>query len=136
MVNFDTDVVARGNAARDFIAQTGGLPEISRASVDFLTAIAQTREEVEAATFARRFSVVTSDYFQTMTRSGEASLTSRARESIEAEGEAGHKRESLRAELASIEYAVTLLVAKLVEVRCDLVVSQQEFVAEDESVDF
>lgn len=124
MVDFNKDIVAVAQEARAFIAETGGLPEIDRASLDFRTAIEQTRLEIEAASLADRFPRKVSDYFDVMSQTGTAALTPRAQEAVEQEGEAGFKREGLRVELAQIENSMSSLVARLVELRCDLAVSQ------------
>ncbi len=127
MINFERDILAVGQQSRDFIAEAGGLPEVSRASIDFQSAIDQTRAEVEAAEFADRFSRTCSDYFTSTTRAGDSPIAPRAEAAVTSEGEAGFKREALRAELDRIQHEIGSLVARLVEVRCDLIVSQQEF---------
>lgn len=124
MVDFNKDVVAVVQEARAFIAETGGLPEIDRASLDFRNAIEQTRLEIKAATIAVRFPRKASGYFDVMSQTGTVAMTPRAQEAVEQQGEAGFKREGLRVELARIESSMGSLVSRLVELRCDLAVSQ------------
>lgn len=122
------EVIATGEQGREFIAATGGLPEIHRAAADFRTAIDQTRQEIDTAVFAGRFPRQTLDYFKTMVFSGGSGApTLKTRELIDSEGEAGYKRAVLGAELDSIENEMSILVNRLTELRCDLVVSQSEF---------
>ncbi len=131
MINFERDIVAVGQQGRDYIAEAGGLPEISRASVDFQSAVDQTRREVENAMFAKRFPRTASDYFLTVSASGASPLAPQTEVAVTSEGEAGFKRQALRSELDRIEYAMNSLVACLVELRCDIVVSHQEFFQTD-----
>lgn len=113
--------------SQDFVNETGGLPEIARASVDLQAALGQTRVEIENAVFAERFLPEVGDYFRATAKAGQGALTPRTHAVVETEGEAGLKRETLRVEVDRIQNGLVSLLSRLVELRCDLVVSQQEF---------
>lgn len=119
-----SEIFASQRAAEEFIAETGGLPEITRASADFLAAIDQTDEEIAAAVFAERFRRTTGNHFMAMA-SG-AKLSPRTQQLVEEEGEAGIKRSELEHELRSIAVNFSSLAGRLVRLRCDLIVSQME----------
>lgn len=127
MADFYRDVLVPAMESDKFIAKTGGLPEISRASSDLAGALEQTRQEIKTAEFAQRYPRYPSDYFLTMLKGGRESLTPRAQQAIDNEGEAGYKRESLIIGVEKIEAELCGLIQRLVELRCDLHVSQQEF---------
>lgn len=127
MVDFRTDVLVPAQQADEFIANTGGLPEIARAASDLRAALEQTRNEIAAAKFADRFPLEASDWFSVVTGSGDQPLTYRAQEAVAKEGEAGYKRVALEVGVEQIEHQLFGLIGRLVEIRCDLIVSQQDF---------
>jgi|SRR3989344_2160215 len=124
MIDFEEHVLKSAKDAEAFVAETGGLPEIDRATADLRVALDQTRNEIETAEFASRFPNPPSEFFRTM--SEEAGLTWNAKAAIEEEGEAGLKRESLKARHLKIENDLLRLIGDLVELRTDLKVSQIE----------
>lgn len=124
MTDFYEGVILPSQEADRFVAETGGLPEITRASKDLSTAIDQTREEIATAHFASRFPEIPRDEFQIML--GGRSFSSMTVFAIEDEGEAGLKRAHLMAELSAVEGGLTSLISRLVNLRTDLAVSQKE----------
>jgi len=124
MVDFNQSIAAH-QASDAFVAETGGLPEISRASFDLRTAIEQTRTEVLEATFApSRFPTTTSDFFNSMVDG--VHLSPRAKQAVAVEGEAGYKRSELEHDLLAIQAGLQSLISQLVDLRCNLKVSQTE----------
>jgi hypothetical protein len=117
-------LLGAAQVSRDFVTQTGGLPEIVRASHDLMEAIRQTRNEVEAATFDERFPRRASDYFREMSK-GRA-FPQHVQAAVEAEGEAGHKRAALLAALKEAEGMVHTVIHFLVEIRTDMKCSQEK----------
>ena len=55
MIDFEEHVLKSAKDAEAFVAETGGLPEIDRATADLRVALDQTRNEIETAEFASRF---------------------------------------------------------------------------------
>lgn len=121
-------VLGDREAAEAFIAETGGLPEIMSATEGLLAAIEQTRQEIGTATFApSRFPTELTAEKRNIVEVYGGSLTVLATQRIEDEGLAGLKRMSLEIGLDSIEGAVFGAIHRLLELRADLIVSQQEY---------
>ena len=110
--------------AEAYIHEAGSLPEIDSASADLRKAIDQTRLEIDGADFAKRFPTEASDHFRTMLNL--EGLAPAVLAAIEREGEAGHKRAHLLASLDRIDSGLNSLIRALVEIRADLVTSQDE----------
>ena len=124
-LDFKDHVVKPAREADQYVAEIGGLPEISRASLDLRAAVDKTGLEIDSAQFASRFATEPSEYFRTMTAS--VTFTADTRRAIDEEGEAGLKRAELSARLMHVGNELTSLIHELVELRADLHISQQEF---------
>lgn len=118
------EVLESQRQAEAFIAETGGLPEITRAAQDLRDALDQTRGEIAEATFASRFPNPPGDYFNA-TRA-RTNFSPRTSQLVAIEGEAGAKRSELEHGLEAIELDLFSLINRLVELRCNLIVSQTE----------
>lgn len=105
------EVLESRRQAEAFIADTGGLPEITRAAQDLRDALAQTRTEIAEATFASRFPNPPGNFFETMKNS--AGFAPRTKFLVAEEGEAGHKRAALESGLDSIEADFILTYPKV-----------------------
>ena len=124
MANFD-EAVNSSNESAAFIAEMGGLPEITDASQSFQDAITRTRAEIDAAVFAAsRFSSQHGDHFENAVRS--VRLSPRAQELIAEKGEGGFKQAELEDRVDAIQDRFSLLLHDLVALRVDLRVSQIE----------
>jgi hypothetical protein len=121
----DFNLAASAQAQSEaFIAESGGLPEIWRAATDLRAAFDTTWGEIANANFASRFVNPPSDTFGVMI--GSTALLPLASQLVEEEGEAGMKRASLEAGLTRIQNELFSLLNRFVELRCDLIVSQDE----------
>ena len=124
MDDFKGRVLDVAQEAEDFINRTGGLPEIWIASQQLRVAFDQTDREIADAVLAGRFSRQVSENFKVHIMSG--TLVPRVQLAIEAEGEAGHKRATLAIDAMILRNELNLLLARLVALRCDLVLAQTE----------
>lgn len=121
-------VIAPSEAARQFIADTGGLPEIITAAEGLLTAVSQTRTEIEEAHFdADRFSTEVSPELRNRLAVYGKGLNFFMRAAIETEGMAGAKRFELGTALGQVETKLFGAIQDLLELRTDLIVSQQSY---------
>ncbi len=110
--------------SRQFIDQTGGLPEIWAAAENLRFALDQTDREIAEAVMAARFPRKASDNM--LTHISHSMLSPEMQDAIEAEGEAGYKRATLQIRTRHLRQQLMCLLSELVEVRCDLVISQIE----------
>jgi hypothetical protein len=110
--------------SRQFMDQTGGLPEIWTAAENLRLALDQTDREIAEAVMAARFPRKASDNMLTLI--GHSMLSPEMQDAIEEEGEAGYKRATLQIRTRQIRQQLMGLIHELVEVRCDLVVSQTD----------
>lgn len=125
MVDFHEHVIKPVEESEAYIAEKGGLPEIERAAEDLRAAIDRTRGEIAAATFAERFKPVMSVMARNTGVMDDLSTLHRA--AAEAGGEQGLKRAQLETDLQHAEQELFKLIDRLVRIRADLVISQEEF---------
>lgn len=119
-----SNVLETMHQGEKYIQDTGGLPEIARAAQDLRDAIDKTRSEIVDADIASRFINPPGDLFKaTMAVNN---LSPRSQQLVAEEGEAGLKRSHLESGLESIEHDLFSIIGRLVELRCDLIVSQEE----------
>lgn len=121
-------VIRPSEEAEQFIKDTGGLPEIVAAAEGLFAAIEQTRGEIEGAVFAEdRFSTELTPDDKNRIEATATKLSPRMQYALEDEGTAGAKREQLTIRLEQVANQVYQTVRNFLELRTDLVVSQQNF---------
>ena len=125
MSTFYERVIKPAQDAEAYVAEKGGLPEITAAAHGLTVALDQTREEILGATFASRFLREPNDMLRSALDDGNLSPTTR--HAVEAEGEAGLKRSELLTRHTAICSDITHALSHLVELRAELVISQEEF---------
>ena len=127
MIDFHEGVIRPAEEAEAYIAEKGGLPEITRASEDLRTAIDRTREEIASATFADRFKPVVSNNARNIGVLEGQGLSLLSLSAAETDGERGMKRVQLEVDLSHAEMELFRLIDLLVRIRADLIISQEEF---------
>ena len=110
--------------SRQFIDETGGLPEIWTAAQNLQLALDQTDREITDAVMATRFPRKASDNMLTLI--GQSALSPEMQNAIKEEGEAGYKRATLQIRARHLRQQLMGLLIELVEVRCDLSISQKD----------
>jgi hypothetical protein len=124
---FELSIEAKANADR-FVNDTGGLPEIWRASADLRTALDRTRQEIAGAIFAPNRFPARPISPERQYEEGSQILPNGTppglRSAVVREGASGAKRYSLETDLTRIEHGLSMLLHELVILRTDLVVSQ------------
>lgn len=107
---------------------TGGMPEIWRASADLRVALDQTRQEIESAAFdPERFSATPISHDRQKDE-GLTGVSPTLRDALAEEGQSGAKRHSLLVELARINGILANLIPRVVMLRTDLIDSQKPYV--------
>lgn len=110
--------------SRQFIDNTGGLPEIWTAAENLRLALDRTDREIAEAVMAARFPRKASDNMLTLI--GHSMLSPEMQDAIEEEGEAGYKRATLQIRARYLRQQLMGLMQELVEVRCDLLIAQTD----------
>lgn len=126
MSNFDI-IHTNAAEAEEFIAHVGGMPEIMRASADLMSAIDQTYDEIAGAIFdPARFPATPVPPEQQTELGLLRSTAPLLRAALTHEGKSGAKRFQLETDLRATEHTLFRLMHRIVEIRTDLKVSQQE----------
>jgi len=125
MDKFWEQILDSARESEKFVNQTGGLPEIWQATENLRLALDQTDREIADAVIAARFPRTASDNMMTLLGGGN-DLSPQILQALQKEGEAGFKRAGLAVRAQHLRGQLMLLLNQLVDLRCDLVISQTD----------
>ena len=129
--SFNGRVIQPGLEADRWIAEIGGLPEITRAAADLQVALDQTAEEIRTAELAGRFPNVSVANWEQFAEGRPLATVRGLSPAILSAGMKGGEAEMKRASLllahTALQDEMHGLIDKIVRLRADLKLAQEEF---------